>query len=485
MKSSKTEKLEKLTGLYLITDAGERLLERVSEALPYAAALQFRAKEQSYAEKLGIGRKLAALCKESGVLFIVNDDPALAVELDADGVHLGQEDDDIFDARRRVGNERLIGISTHNLEEALAAEAAGADYIGFGAMYPTGSKVISHLAGPQLLSVVRPDVSIPMVAIGGITRDNAPDVIDAGADAVAVISAVMSHPEPSIAAAELGLLFNRKMLHPKGSVLTIAGSDSGGGAGIQADLKTITLLGSYGSSIITALTAQNTLGVTGIHPVPEDFVAAQLDAVLSDIPVDAVKTGMLFSAEIVTAVAKRLSFFGRKILIVDPVMIAKGGADLIDYDAVDAIKERLLPITYLLTPNIPEAEALTGIRIATQADMQVASQMLHELGARNILIKGGHSGGEESVDLLYDGVSFTRFAAPRIASSNTHGTGCTLASAIATFLAQGNPLPEAVLKAKEFITEAIRLAEPLGKGHGPVNHFKAARELSNNSSQER
>src|SRR6185369_11701393 len=331
---TKTDLIERVRGLYLITDNGERLLERVSNALPYAAVLQFRSKEHSPAEKMRLGMELRKLCLGSGTLFIVNDDPQLARELDADGVHLGQEDGCPAEARRIIGEDKLIGISTHSPQEALAAEAAGADYIGFGAMFPTGSKEISHLAGIESLVETRKMVSLPIVAIGGISRGNAPSVLDAGADAIAVISAVMSHHEPSLAAEELSLLFNRRKTLPTGAVLTVAGSDSGGGAGIQADLKTITLLGSYGASAITALTSQNTLGVTGIHPVPADFVAAQLDAVLSDIPIDVVKTGMLFSADIIAAVADRLSFFRKRILVVDPVMIAKGGANLVDNLAV-------------------------------------------------------------------------------------------------------------------------------------------------------
>ncbi len=465
-----------LKGLYLIADEKEALLERVSEALPYAGALQFRAKERSRDEKLRLGRELAALCKKAGVLFIVNDDPYLAVELDADGVHLGQEDGDPAETRRIIGTGKLIGISTHSLQEALAAESAGADYIGFGAMFPTGSKRVTHFTSLETLAETRQKISVPIVAIGGINRDNAPAVIDAGADAVAVISAVLSHSEPSLAAEELRLLFNRRKEFPRGALLTVAGSDSGGGAGIQADLKTMTLLGSYASSVITALTAQNTLGVTGIHPAPAEFVAAQMDAVLSDIPVDVVKTGMLFSAGIIQVVAERLSSFRKRILVVDPVMIAKGGASLLARDAVDALKADLLPLTYLLTPNIPEAEALTGITIDSEADRESAVRALHAMGCRNVLLKGGHQRGDEAIDLLFDGTSFTRFSAPRVNSVNTHGTGCTLSAAIATFLAQGEPLTEAVRMAKKFITEAIRLAHPMGKGHGPVNHYAAARE---------
>ncbi len=470
-------KTAKLHGLYLITDDGADLLNRVNAALPYAGALQFRAKELTPDRKLKIGRELAALCDKAGVIFIVNDDPYLARELGADGVHLGQDDGDPAAARKILGEEKLIGISTHTPEEARIAEAAGADYIGFGAIFPTASKDVMHLPGLKGLTETRKITSLPIIAIGGITRDNAPDVIDSGADAVAVITAVMSQKEPSLAAAELNLLFNRKKMYPKGSVLTIAGSDSGGGAGIQADIKTITLLGSYGASVITALTAQNTLGVSAIHPVPAEFVAQQIDAVLADIPIDVVKTGMLFSAEIINATVESLSSFRKNLLIVDPVMIAKGGANLVGVNALSALKEQLLPMTYLLTPNIPEAEALSGIRIVTDADMQAAARLLHKAGARNVLIKGGHGGGKESTDLLFDGGTFTRFTSARIDSANTHGTGCTLSSAIATFLAQGNPLPEAVRKAKGFIIEAIGTARPLGRGHGPVNHYSAAQEI--------
>jgi hydroxymethylpyrimidine kinase/phosphomethylpyrimidine kinase/thiamine-phosphate diphosphorylase len=302
-------------------------------------------------------------------------------------------------------------------------------------------------------------------------------VIDAGADCLAVISAVMADPSPGIAAAELRTLFNRRGTAPMGFVLTVAGSDSGGGAGIQADLKTITLLGSYGASVITALTAQNTQGVSGIQAATPEFVALQLEAVLSDIPPDVVKTGMLFSADIIRTLTEKIITYNKKLVVVDPVMIAKGGASLIDETAVAAFKSKLLPITYLLTPNIPEAEALTGMKIDCDDSMEMAAVELCRMGARNVLVKGGHMAKWEAVDLLFDGLNFRRFRTERIESVNTHGTGCTLSSAIATFLAQGEPLPLAIDRAKRFITEAIRLARPLGKGHGPVNHFLAAREI--------
>ncbi len=474
---TKAELAHKITGPYLITDHEERLAERVSAAIDHVCAVQFRSKRHDPAEKARLGGELRELCRKNGVLFIVNDDVELAALLDADGVHLGQDDGNPALARQRLGNDKLVGISTHNPVEALAAVAAGADYIGFGAIFPTESKEIAHLAGIKLLAETRGEIDIPIVAIGGINRDNAPSVLAAGADSFAVIAAIMSRREPGLAAAELALLFNRRKPAPQGVVLTIAGSDSGGGAGIQADLKTITLLGSYGASVITALTAQNTLGVSGIHAAPAGFTTLQLEAVLSDIPVDVIKSGMLFSAEIIRTVAAAVVRYRKNILVVDPVMIAKGGANLIDANAVSAMREELLPLTYLLTPNVPEAEALTGMTVSTEAEMVAAARALRAMGARNVLLKGGHLAGDNAVDLFFDGNNEQWLTAPRLATTNTHGTGCSTAAAIAAFLAQGEPLPVAVARAKEFITNAIRLAVPLGKGHGPVNHFLAAREM--------
>lgn len=464
-----------IKGVYLITDHADRLTERVRDAVSGGVTvLQYRNKAGDAEDKFAVGMELKTICAGAGITFIVNDDLELARELDADGLHLGQGDGDPIGARKLLGPRKIIGVSTHNMEEALRAEAAGADYIGFGAMYPTASKDIEHLPGPDVLAEVKAKVKIPVVAIGGINRDNGARVIDNGADAVAVISGILGSREPGLATAELSLLFNRKGAFPRGNVLTIAGSDSGGGAGTQADLKTVTLLGSYGASVITALTAQNTRGVSAIHGVPPEFVAEQLDAVLSDIRIDVVKTGMLFSAEIINVIADKLGEYNRKIVVIDPVMLAKGGTELIDNEALATFKKRLMAAAYLLTPNIPEAEKLTGLAISNEDGMEQAARALCSMGARNVLIKGGHLPEGIAVDILYDGSAFTRFPVPRILTKNTHGTGCTLASAIAAFLAQGEPLPVAIAKAKEFITTAIKLAQPLGKGHGPVNHYKAA-----------
>jgi len=469
-----------IAGVYLITDQGENLVERVMSALRGGvSALQYRAKNKGRDACRDEAGELKQLCRNFGVAFIINDDIQLAIELDADGVHLGQDDGSIAAARQLLGPDKIIGKSTHNLEEALQAEQEGADYIGFGAVYPTESKAVTHLPGPGGLSAVRDRIKLPIVAIGGITTGNACRVIDAGADALAVISSVLSSPRPDVAAAELRLLFNRHRPFPRGSVLTIAGSDSGGGAGIQADIKTITLLGSYAASALTALTAQNTRGVTSIHGLPPTFVIDQVEAVLSDIPMDVIKTGMLHTPAIISALAE---YFGERRtfmpMVIDPVMVATGGAVLMEREATFLFTEQLLPLAYLLTPNIPEAERLLGRIIRTEAEMEQAARDLHALGAANVLVKGGHLTGRLSTDILFDGSAIHHFSAERVFTGNTHGTGCTYASAIATFLAQGEQLKTAVEKAKEFITAAIHLARPIGKGHSPVNHYTAAQHRS-------
>ena len=253
-------------------------------------------------------------------------------------------------------------------------------------------------------------------------------------------------------------------------ILTIAGSDSGGGAGIQTDLKTITVLGGYGMSVITALTAQNTVGVQAVFELPLDFIEKQLDSVIQDIGVDAVKTGMLSNSRIVGLVAAKIKEYGLKCVVVDPVMLAKSGDPLLKEEARKSLREELIPLASVVTPNLPEASVLCGYTVHDLATMKKAARHIHELGPENVLIKGGHLEGE-IIDLLFDGKAFHEYRGPRIPTKNTHGTGCTFASAIATELAQGNPVQAAAKRAKDFITTAIRFSLPLGKGHGPTNPY--------------
>lgn len=260
--------------------------------------------------------------------------------------------------------------------------------------------------------------------------------------------------------------------------LTIAGSDSGGGAGIQADLKTFQELGVYGMTVITAITAQNTLGVQGVYPVVTEGIREQLNSIDADLTPDAVKLGMLFSSEIIKVVAENIKKFGWNNIVLDPVMIAKGGASLLQQEAVQALKEYLLPIATVVTPNVPEAEVLTEMEIHNIQDSKEAAKELHRLGAKYVLMKGGHADyqGSEVIDLLFDGERFIEFKSERIDSKQTHGSGCTFASAVTAGLAKGYTMEEAVWEAKRFISIAIEERLNIGSGHGPTNHFAYKRQ---------
>jgi hydroxymethylpyrimidine/phosphomethylpyrimidine kinase len=256
------------------------------------------------------------------------------------------------------------------------------------------------------------------------------------------------------------------------TALTIAGSDSGGGAGIQADLKTFAAHGVYGTSAITAVTAQNTLGVTAVHTIPADIVTAQIEAVASDIGADAVKTGMLATAAIVEAVAAAIEELDLPCTVIDPVMIAKGGSRLLDDEAVETMRTELLPRAMVITPNADEAGALLGDEVRTLEQARAAARRLKALGPGAVIVKGGHLDGAHAIDILFDGVNLVELSAPRIETTSTHGTGCTFASAIAANLALGLNLATAAERAKTYVTDAIRRAPAIGGGHGPLGHFR-------------
>ncbi|MBM3214118.1 bifunctional hydroxymethylpyrimidine kinase/phosphomethylpyrimidine kinase [Candidatus Poribacteria bacterium] len=255
-------------------------------------------------------------------------------------------------------------------------------------------------------------------------------------------------------------------------VLTIAGSDSGGGAGIQADIKAISANGGYAMSVITSVTAQNTCEVRLAYDLPTEVIRAQLDAVFDDLPVDAVKTGMLSSSEIVETVAECLAVRSVERLVVDPVMVSKSGFKLLHDDAVEAVKERLLPLALVVTPNIPEAELLAELPIRSADDAGKAARAITRYGCRAVIVKGGHAEDDESArDVLFDGHETHVIVGPRYATKSTHGTGCTFSAALATRLASGTPLFDAARAAKQYVAGAIRHAPSIGKGHGPTNHF--------------
>lgn len=254
--------------------------------------------------------------------------------------------------------------------------------------------------------------------------------------------------------------------------LTIAGSDSGGGAGIQADLKTFQELSVYGMSALTAVTAQNTLGVQGVYPLLQEAISQQLDSIGSDLVPDAVKTGMLFNSEIIRIVAAKVRQYGWRNLVVDPVMVAKGGSTLLQQEAVQALISYLLPLALVTTPNIPEAEIITGMSIFNMDDRKEVSRIIHNMGSKFVVLKGGHDTKTEAVvDLLYDGHEFMFMESVRVQTKHTHGTGCTYSAAVTAELAKGNSVSEAIHIAKAFIQAAIEDELGIGAGHGPTNHF--------------
>lgn len=253
--------------------------------------------------------------------------------------------------------------------------------------------------------------------------------------------------------------------------LTIAGSDSGGGAGIQADLKTFQELEVYGMSAITAVTAQNTLGVQGVYPLSIEAIAQQIDSIGTDLTPDAVKTGMLFNSEMIIIVSEKIREYNWKNLVVDPVMVAKGGESLLLKEAVETLKKYLLPLAKVITPNIPEAEILTGVSIKTKSDRLEAAKRLSNLGVENVVIKGGHDTDEEVVDILYSEDQVYELIGPRFYTKNTHGTGCTFAAAITAELAKGRSIEQAFKTATTFVQNAIEMDLNIGSGHGPTNHW--------------
>ena len=459
--------------LYAVTDRhwiGEQTLyEQVRDVLMGGATCnQLREKDLDEASFYEEAKNIKELCRLFDVPFIINDNVMLAKEIDADGVHVGQDDMACVKAREILGPDKIIGVSAHTIEEARIAKEQGADYLGVGAIFPTSSKDDAEVLGIERLKEMTETVDLPMVAIGGISYDNCLLLKDTGIDGIAVISALFGQKNIKQATIDLKKRVDA-LYETMHTCLTIAGSDSSGGAGIQADLKTMLANKVFGMSAITALTAQNTTGVTDIMDVTPEFLENQIRAVFDDIYPEAVKIGMVSSKELIHTIVEMLKHYDAKHIVVDPVMVATSGAKLISDEAISTLKEELLPIAEVITPNIPETEVLTDMEVKTVEDMEKAAKKIYDTYHCAVLVKGGHQLNDAN-DYLYNGEKGTWFKGHRIDNSNTHGTGCTLSSAIASNLAKGYTLEESVRHAKTYLSGAIGAMLDLGQGSGPMDH---------------
>ncbi len=452
--------------LYAVThNAGAAEVE--AAILGGATLVQFREKRLAGAELLAAAKSVKSVCEKYGVPLIINDNVQLAIDCGADGVHIGQGDMPAAEARKLLG-DRIIGVTARSVELARRAQADGADYIGSGAVFGTATKADAKPLPHAELKRICAAVDIPVVAIGGIDAENISRLAGCGMAGFAVVSAIFSAEDVRAAASRLRELAERTVRANRKAVLTIAGSDCSGGAGIQADIKTITAHGMYAMSAITALTAQNTLGVEGIMEVPPNFLRKQLQSIFTDIPPDAVKIGMLADEGIIEAVGEALAEYDAKNIVLDPVMISTSGSRLLKEEAITALK-KLFAAARVITPNIPEAEALCGFGITKSQDMERAGRALYKGYGCAVLVKGGHGiGGAD--DLLCENGELFWLRAERVENQNTHGTGCTLSSAIACGLAAGKELRKSVEEAKAYLTGALKAGLDLGKGSGPVDH---------------
>ena len=480
--------------LYLVTDrplsGGRDMAWIVREAAAGGVTMvQLREKECSTAEFIALARELKRALSPLGIPLIINDRVDVALAVDADGVHIGQSDMPYDVARRLLGPDKIIGLSVETMEEVIATNALDVDYIGISPVYATPTK--TDTLAPFGLEGIEEVMRLSRhrcVAIGGMNRDPIGEVSARGVEGVAVVSAIVAAESPREVSEELAAIIRRNRIsntriiqnsefriqnYPR--VLTIAGSDSGGGAGIQADIKSISANGCFAASAITAITAQNTLGVNAVEGLSIEIIEGQIDAVLSDIGADSIKIGMLHSSEVVRCVARMLRKYNIKDVVLDPVMVSTSGHRLIEESAIEVLKAELMPMARVITPNIPEAEILLGEAISKQGDLPAAALRLAEQYGVSVLLKAGHLVNDELIDIFYNHETeeVVELSARRIDTRNTHGTGCTLSSALAAQLAKGLSLTEAARAAKHYINQAIICGarQEIGHGHGPVCHF--------------
>ncbi|WP_433584387.1 bifunctional hydroxymethylpyrimidine kinase/phosphomethylpyrimidine kinase [Microbacterium hydrocarbonoxydans] len=468
--------------LYLVTDSelcGERgVVETVRQAVDGGVrVVQLRDKKATDAETAAQLIELSRVI-DGRALLVVNDrlDAALAARAAGarvDGVHLGQDDVSVLRARAELGAGALIGLTANDrahLDAALALPEGTVDYLGVGVIRPTKTKPDHPPAlgvdGFRAFAAASP---LPCVAIGGVGIDDTEVLRDAGAAGLAVVSALCAAPDPAVAAAAFVRQWRAAGV-PR--VLSIAGSDPSGGAGVQADLKSIAASGGFGMAVITALTAQNTQGVRAVHVPPTGFLREQLDAISDDIVIDAVKIGMLANAEVIRTVIDWLDSARPPIVVVDPVMVATSGDRLLDAEAEHALGE-LLTRADVITPNLGELAVLVGREVHGWDDALAAGSVLSAAVGARVLVKGGHLDGADAPDALVGDGAIVEFEGARIATGNTHGTGCSLSSALATRLARGEAPADAVAGARAWLRESLRESEALavGQGHGPISHF--------------
>ncbi len=465
-----------MDGSDLDTETGQA---RVIDALQSGVGcVQLRDKRSDTPTLIKRTQTLMRLARPWRVLVIVNDRVDVALAAGANGVHLGQSDAPLAEARAALGPHAVIGLSLEHPDQMISAKAAAADnladYLAVSPVFDTPTKTNTAPAwGLEGLRQARLATHVPLVAIGGIDAESLPAVWATGVDGVAVVRAISDAPDTAAAATQMRSLMANARPWRVARVLSIAGSDSGGGAGIQADLKTLAALGCHGMSAVTALTAQNSLGVQGIHAAPPAFLAQQIASVLSDIGADALKIGMLHDEATVDVVAQALQLHPLP-AVLDPVMVATSGDVLITPPTVQRLREQLFGACTVITPNLDELGLLVGRRIEELEDALVAARQLIDQGAQAVLVKGGHLQTTRLTDTLVDaiGVRWQR-CTPRLISRNLHGTGCSLSSAIAAFLAQGYSLIDAVEAAHHWVRCALLsgLDLRLGAGHGPLNHF--------------
>lgn len=460
--------------LYAVTDRrwlhGSSLQDQVEAALRGGATMiQLREKELDHETFKQEALTLKKLCHDFDVPLIINDDVKLALEVDADGVHIGQQDCQLQKARAILGDDKIIGVSARTVQQAQMAYEGGADYLGVGAVFSTSTKTDANTIGYETLKTICDHTPLPVVAIGGINQENMLSLTGSGIAGIAVVSALFAAQDITQAAQELKTRITRLLKQKRHTALTIAGSDCSGGAGIQADIKTMLANHVYAMSVITSLTAQNTTGVQAIYDVTPEFLKQQMDSVFLDIYPEAVKIGMVSNLDLIKAIAQKLQQYQSRHIVVDPVMVATSGAHLISEEAIDGLKQYLFPLAQVITPNILEAQVLADMEIRDKTDMIMAAKKIYEQYGCAVLLKGGHAVNDAN-DLLYTKHTYQWFEGKRIANDNTHGTGCTLSSAIASYLSQGDSLEEAVKKAKDYISGALNAKLDLGNGSGPMDH---------------